>query len=165
MPCVITTVTLQANESYTLPPGATIIGASNPSAITSLNDCADLTNLETLTGYYLQWEMAADYGPSSDAWENATLDYVRIDSTIYPVNQNAYWTTQGWTVLYDVLKTIPTLASAVVVSDSCSGHVCFFRFNIQTLPSIAKNMYFHFTITDRTANPTGTQAFVQPIII
>lgn len=48
-PCTdqYTSITLSAGESFVLPPGATVIGASDPGALTSVNDCLDLSNLET----------------------------------------------------------------------------------------------------------------------
>ena len=87
MSCVITSVTLQANESYTLPPGATILGASNPSAITSINDCADLTNLETLECYCFQVVCTEEAGGTTPVFKP---DNIAITGLYLASNNTSY---------------------------------------------------------------------------
>lgn len=51
MACAYRSITLQAGESYVLPPGAEIISATDPTLIESVNDCANLDNIEELQCY------------------------------------------------------------------------------------------------------------------
>lgn len=47
--CITKSITLSAGESFVLPPGATLLGATDVGNLTS--ECADLDNLESATCY------------------------------------------------------------------------------------------------------------------
>lgn len=69
MACIIKSVTLAEGETFVLPPGAELIGATDPGAITSVNDCAPTDNLQTLACYTCIIGVGAEDGNASQLWE------------------------------------------------------------------------------------------------
>lgn len=69
MSCIIKSVTLAEGETFVLPPGAELIGATDPGAITSVNDCAPTDNLQTLACYTCIIGIGAEDGNASQLWE------------------------------------------------------------------------------------------------
>jgi hypothetical protein len=62
-------ITLAPKETYVLPAGAQIVSATDPNLITSLNDCANLDNLEALECYVIPLVATdADSLDSQSAW-------------------------------------------------------------------------------------------------
>jgi hypothetical protein len=70
----LVSVTLSAGQSFILPPGATLVGASDINSLQS--DCADLLNLEQFECYVCAIPIAAEDGgattASSQYWEANT---------------------------------------------------------------------------------------------
>lgn len=88
IPCAdkYTVVTLAEGESYVLPPGAVLVGASDPSLLTSLNDCLDLTGVETpeCYGFYFH-ESVANPNPG---FGDTVLEGIQINNVRYPFSSS-----------------------------------------------------------------------------
>ena len=82
MSCSFKSVTLIAGEQFVLPPGAEIVSASDPTAISSTHDCAgDLTKLEVPQCYVVGMGQADGSGNNiSDGWAYG----ISIDNIQYP---------------------------------------------------------------------------------
>ena len=81
--CVYTSVTLQTSEQYVLPPGAVIVSATDPTKITSTNDCADLTQLETAQCYGFFVSESQSTGGDA-AYNNVEAEGILVGGTYYP---------------------------------------------------------------------------------
>lgn len=68
---IYNSIVLQPGEQFTIPPGATLVGADDPESITS--DC-ELPELETLECYTAVLIIGGTEGNESQAWEAAASD-------------------------------------------------------------------------------------------
>jgi len=133
---------LKAGEKFILPPNSKVI------AITGALDstCNNLPTPETLDCYSFQWELE---GPNtgSDAWENGTIDNIKIGDAIIPVNGDGFLpNNNGEAILIRAME----LAGFIDVSTSLSMltrrglfSVCF-----KTTASIAARSYLSMHSSD-----------------
>lgn len=154
IPCVdkYTTVTLAEGESYVLPPGAVLVGATDPSLLTSLNDCLDLDNLEEFECYVCPIPIGAEDGDDSQYWEPTIGTNSETNITGYTLSGISYNFSTSYesasignfintTNLLNELKAVLpiTFATYASVSDVNRGTLNYFV--IKTIPSIAKSLY------------------------
>jgi hypothetical protein len=81
--CVYTSVTLQTNEQYVLPPGAVLVSTTDPTKITSVNDCADLSQLETAGCYGFYISSSISTGDDA-AYDTVTVQGITVGGVYYP---------------------------------------------------------------------------------
>lgn len=179
-PCPIRSITLQAGESYVLPPGAEIISATDIDLIESTNDCANLDNVEDLNCYIFVLIGAKEEGSDSNPWQGDSETQVNsltvgqiIYSNVTTIMGDAgdYFTDRLASIIsadqnLNGILLDPTSAWAVDTETSPNntrGAVATLCF--KTVPSLAAQMYL--TIQTRlTATPSPTYAYarVYPIL-
>jgi hypothetical protein len=179
-PCAIRSITLQAGESYVLPPGAEIISATDVTLIQSNNDCANLDNVEDLNCYIFVLIGGKNEGSDSNPWQTdaeTRVNSLTVGQIIYS-NVTAgmgdagnYFTDQLASIIsadqnLNGILLDPTSAWAVDTEtspDNTRGAVATLCF--KTVPSLAAEMYL--TIQTRlaaTPSPTFAFAKVYPIL-
>lgn len=148
----LVSVPLSAGQSFILPPGATLIGASDKTKLQS--DCADLLNLEELECYIIPLN-AADNGPENElrVWSNDTTKLVGINvgNTFYNFGIGVgtwiadsgevfTWQIQNWINNHPILKNTLTCGGNASTGDTGGrgggGTLCF-----KTFPSIASTIH------------------------
>lgn len=156
-PCSYNSITLQSGQSFVIPPGGQIIGASDIDLITSQDDCVDLTNLEDAEcyGFFLS-ESISDGGDA--AYNDVQIQGIIVNDITYsfstPINPPNF--PSSGTVPTSFLNDLQDRLSALSIgglffdfsgwgqSTPSSGDasntvmVCF-----RTFPSIATNMYVY----------------------
>jgi len=148
-------VTLLPGESFTLPPGATLIGASNPANITST---CPLPTLETLACFVAMMGGTDSDSAEDTYWEpDSRARLVGFDlsgvRTLFPSpvgGVNGCYDGPGMiTQLQTALPAIIFADSGAKVEDSPLGDVgsCLSYILIQTIPSVANNLRLVFTST------------------
>jgi hypothetical protein len=80
--CIYTSVTLQTSEQYVLPAGAVIVSATDPTKITSVNNCADLSQLET-AGCYGFFISESDSNGDA-AYDEVKVQGITVGDVYYP---------------------------------------------------------------------------------
>jgi hypothetical protein len=150
-------ITLSPGESYVLPAGAQILAVSDINSISSQNDCADLSKLEDLVCVQIHWAIQPDDGGSTAPWSVAGgpdsycigigINDVEYDFTISnPVADD-----------YSLIKTrinqVSGISGVVTCYDSSNdgaptGERIKYSVKLQTLSSIAENIYLRFQVVD-----------------
>lgn len=112
MSCITSSVILQPGQPFVLPAGATIIAATDPTSLTSVNDCADLTNLETFACYAIQVQESVSDGGDA-AYNNVYITGAVFNDVSYTfstpvsfVNCSACTPTSSINQLQDALNEI-----------------------------------------------------------
>lgn len=145
MSCIISTVTLQPGQSFVLPAGATIIGATDSGSITSVNDCADLTAIEDFTCYGVTYGNALQDGGQDSVYKTVNIYGIRADNIEYPFIA-PITTGTGLTDIVNALNETPygglfTTVQTSFSFNSIRGRVTYVSF--KTLPSFANDLYFY----------------------
>lgn len=160
--CTTKSIKLLSGESFILPPGAKVIGATDPAFLTSKDDCADLTNLETLQCYICAIPIAAENSGDEQYWESrstvytstpALKGYVLNDETPVFFTQGTHSNVIGAYWFYDPgilsdnivfqteLKTLIPGIVQTVVGNANGGNTGTLNYIlIKTIPSIADNL-------------------------
>lgn len=172
-PTIFRSITLAPGESYVLPAGATIISATNSSAITSENGCAgDLTNLETLECYRFAFGKDTDNN-TEHPMDDAALQSLIINGVSYDISTSIMSSANGsslsWcpTVENKFSLNVPEIVQYLdCASTGCYGENigtdkrCEYRLDVRTIPSIAENMEIYMT---GKAFPNGL--YIHPVKI
>jgi len=179
-PCPIRSITLQAGESYVLPPGAEIISATDIDLIESTNDCANLDNVEDLNCYIFVLIGAKETGSDSNPWQEDSETQVNsltvgqiIYSNVTTIMGDAgdYFTDRLASIIsadqnLNGILLDPTSAWAVDTEtnpNNSRGAVATLCF--KTVPSLAAQMYLTIqTRLEGTPSPTFAYARVYPIL-
>lgn len=178
VPCTTkyTSVTLSAGESYILPPGATIISATDPSALTSVNDCFDPSTLETPVCY----EFA--FGRDADNNDDHPMDSAYIQSlylggnqgTAYDINTNimgscctgsSQWAPGLASKFANNVPLVVEYLGTSLIGCFGSGFLtndkrCEYRVRVKTIPSIGKDMWMYL---GGKGFPNGLWIAAQPV--
>lgn len=138
-------ITLLPGESFTLPPGATVIAVSG----TLDSTCDDLPNPEALQCYSIQWEIE---GPNSgsDAWENGVINSLVIGGTTTTVNANAYLNDDDGHAKVIGAFTAAGVFSGITTGLESVGDMNKFGVCFKSIPSIAADVYLVITSGDHT---------------
>ena len=150
MSCNYKSITLAAGEEFILPPGATIVSASDTTAIGISNYCTNLNDLEELECYNVLF-VSADNHDNGDTHlgEPTTHEIVglHVNNTFYPYSLRAAdcgrwetWRIADWISNHVELKNI--IFPFYTGNDGdCNnggyGTMCF-----KIIPSLAADMYF-----------------------
>jgi hypothetical protein len=148
--CTTKSVKLLSGESFILPPGAKLIGATNPSLLTAKDDCISTENLEELQCYVCPIPIAAEEGDKTQYWEAVnqtpklvgyTLNdtYTAFSTGPFPANDPGTFGGSQTAILAEMLN-IPGIISAdwFLNADWDRGSLNYFLIN--TVPSVANNL-------------------------
>ena len=180
-PCTIKTVTLQANETFVLPPGAELIFATDSSLITvSPVECTPTDNLETLKCYAYRFSgQRGSANNRTENWEkysggNFYVNGIVVNDVYYPFTSPI----QGWDPttqnFQDAINTVTQYSGILNVyysdysedsrqSNGGSGwtNVVY----IKTIPSIANTLLFKISTVvqnqDSVNGGSSTEAYVK----
>lgn len=169
-PCVYKSVTLAPNEQFNLPPGATLVGASNTSAITST---CPIDALEELDCYVVIIPTSGLREPTP-----MNLDIADIDGFYLGGVKTSFSSPVGtsYTDLPNMLQTqLSTTSLSGALSDICrvwrdrstkEGECAYIFF--RTIPSVANNLTFsvagsHPGNSFTTPNSAGPFALEYPV--
>lgn len=181
MSCIIKSVTLQANETFVLPPGAELIAATDVNLITvSPVECAPTDNLETLKCYAFRFSGQMDHSgsPRKENWEgpgdsNFIVSGITVNDIYYPFSSSieAWQNSTSWST---ALNSIVQFSGIFTNITSVFGYDSTFLgasrgwttlVTLKTIPSIANNMLIKIsTLTnDQGSVPddTYTVAYVK----
>ena len=176
MSCIIKSVTLQANESFVLPPGATLIAATDPKLITvSPDGCTPIDNLETLKCY--AYRFSGQLGRDSNRtqnWElqedNFFVEGIVINDVYYPFASSI----QGWqnyTSFQSVIDTVTQFSGIITAFSNGMEADSYVNLGgnsgwtnvvyIKTVPSIANTLLFKIsTVVQNQASVPGGSSTV-----
>lgn len=153
MSCIIKSVTLQANETFVLPPGAELIAATDVNLITvSPVECAPTDNLETLKCYAFRFSgQEGTFNNRTQNWEQAENNFyvngIVVNDVYYPFN-NTIQAFQNNTSFQTSLNSI-TQYSGIITAyyndydyDSRGNSGWTNVVYIKTIPSIANTLLF-----------------------
>lgn len=85
MPCTYQSISLQPGESFVLPPGAILIGATDSGQLSSANDCLDTANLEQRACYFIEISQTDNDAPDDTSnYEEVYLKGIRLNNTFIP---------------------------------------------------------------------------------
>jgi hypothetical protein len=151
-------VTLTPGESYVLPAGAQIISVSDPTLLTSQNNCADLTKLEDTVCRRFRWAVERD-STSTGPWTtdnpfpaDAQCSGMGIDGVEYLFTSTTVAADD--TYIRNYVNALPSIGSTIVTcyDFAYAGGGTATRFpyyaDISTLSSIADKLYFIFEVVD-----------------
>lgn len=146
--CLIKSYTLSPGEPFILPPGATVIGATNVDGLTSL--CSDLENLEQVQCYVVILAGMANTNTKSDYFEETQQEVQGFElNGIFTAFDGGSVQNSGFLGSFDkdVLKSkllakLPGVLYAEglirnAVNNNTSSRTIIL---IQTIPSIGKNL-------------------------
>jgi hypothetical protein len=86
-PCTYNAITLQVGQSFVIPPGGVIIGASDIDLLSSADNCADLTNLEEAECYgFFFSESISDGGDA--AYNDIEVQGIIVNGVTYPFSSS-----------------------------------------------------------------------------
>jgi hypothetical protein len=162
--CVTSSITLQPNQPFVLPPGSTIIGTTDTASITST--CVDLTTLETFDCYVARFAGFSQGSGNGDTeyWEPG-------EQRIYGYKLNNIYTpfsvplenngTQGSFDMSDLANKLTALIPSIIATSisykghSTNGSNRMSCIVIKTLPSIANSLKIVYG-TDAPLDTAGT---------
>lgn len=184
MSCIIKSVTLQVNESFVLPPGATLIAATDPKLITvSPINCTPTDNLETLKCYAYRFSGADgdSFSSRKENWEgpgddNFNIDGITVSDIYYPFTSSfqAWQNSTSWATALNGIPQFSGIFTNITQAfnlDTSSGanRGWTVLVTLKTVPSIANNMFFNIStlINGQTTVPDGTytKAYVKGELI
>lgn len=154
--CTYHSITLQSGEQFNLPPGATIVTVSNPSAITSTNNCADLENLETPVCYFIQVSNGSD-GGRTGSLSSVYLKGFYIENTYYPF---AAGSIEVGAELYNMLQIPPffsptpdiNLSRFINEYESVFGTLVFKDFQFETDSDYGSGIWYIIKVPPSIGN-------------
>lgn len=173
MPCTekYTSVTLAAGEQFTLPPGATLVSATNIDAITD-DGCLDREQLEEMECYAIALT-ASDIDTAVNPWtsDDVYISKITINGIDYTVSGASNPGNYGDWV------TLPILETTINAHPEISGLFQDFvyngdwdRFNggvgslcFKTIPSIGDNMTITVRSTVNNVNDINIEIKVHPV--
>jgi len=151
--CIYKSVSLVKGESFKLPAGAVLVGATNTGSITTT---CDTSNLETLTCYSFKFAGACDTGSSSSAWEPALSHFVgiKVGDVYYPFTTPVLITnySQHEETFNSVMNVFSNFAFDYNVDCGSGNQVWDLYETFATFPSVANNMF----LVAKTVTTTGT---------
>ena len=160
MSCITSSVTLQPGQSFVLPAGATIIGATDSASIASVNDCADLTNIEDFTCYgvtYGESNPGQGVDPQTPVYDTVDIYGIRVNNVDYPFT-SSITTYTALTGIITALNQTPYggLFTNVLTASTPSpnrGNVRHLSF--KTLPSFANDLSFYGIASGQISAPSS----------
>ena len=174
-PCIINSVTLQAGESFVLPPGAQVISVTNQTALTSVDNCLDLTQVETPVCYCFQIISTESSGVPSMVYneDNVYIKALYLSNTDqeYAMTELGGSPAGGWGNIYaGIISSLEgavnigaTISGACVTQDSDGSGpagnvitVCF-----KTVPSIGNYLFLKLE-TAALLNPDFVSTYYLP---
>lgn len=177
----IKSIALDPGESYILPAGATVISVSNSVIYASENNCAPLTNLEPLGCYIAGIGAYSDGGdPTYGETNNGAGEYPLVCKGAYQNGIYIPFTTgdlqaglggpnagcfDGLTLGTKLIEIIPGILqrdASSVIGTSSSVHNCLTFIQVQTVPSLAENLYLWMahSVSLDGGNPGGTDFII-----
>ena len=174
--CTTKSIKLASGESFILPPGAKLIGASNASLLTAKDDCISTENLEELQCYVCLVPIGAKetnvFNPSEQYWESHNNN-VTGSPKLTGYNLNGTYTafSTGPFVAYDPGYFLGT--TLVDEIKGISGVIDFIyntanfdieegqlnMFIIQTIPSVANNLELVVSVDVPNINPGNANGY------
>jgi hypothetical protein len=140
--CVYKSVDLVKGESFKLPSGAVLVGATNTASITTT---CDTSNLETLTCYSYKFAGACDTGDSSTAWEPALSYFVgiKVADIYYPFAVPVLITnySQHEETFNSVMNVFSNFSFDYNIDCGAGKQGWDLYETFATFPSVANNMY------------------------
>lgn len=152
IPCTVKymSIKLTEGEQLILPPGAVVVGITDPGAVTSLNDCLDLTGVETPVCYEFSFGRDNDNN-DEHVMDDGELGNILIDGVAYDISTSIMGSSGTWcpTVATKFATNVP----AVIEYLDCELIGCFgsptkrceYRIVIRTIPSIAAVTQIYLT--------------------
>lgn len=161
--CTYQSITLQAGESFILPPGAELVSASNLSNITSENDCLDLTNIEEVQCYGVIFGDSNPGGSETPVYNTVDIYGLRVDNIDYPfvgtITANSSATAIKSAIDTTTFGPLITNITIQLVDSPDRGNVLYVAF--QSIPSITSDMYFYGLGTGEISGDSpGTSASI-----
>jgi hypothetical protein len=161
--CTYQSITLQAGESFILPPGAELVSASNLSNITSENDCLDLTNIEEVQCYGVIFGDSNPGGSETPVYATVDIYGLRVDNIDYPfvgtITANSSATAIKSAIDTTTFGPLITNITIQLVDSPDRGNVLYVAF--QSIPSITSDMYFYGLGTGEISGDSpGTSASI-----
>ena len=161
--CTYHTVTLQPGEQFNLPPGAVIVSVTDPGAITSVSDCANLDNIETPQCYIVA--VGKPDCPSNMCRANV-FGYI-LNGVEYPFSSPIYVNTDQDAIADSI--TASAIGGAAIIQ-LCSGNKYLHQadagnpgdtwwYTISTIPSIGNNLALYGDIQYSNDNGSGWTNF------
>jgi hypothetical protein len=166
-------VKLEAGEPFTLPPGATLIAATNAAGLEST---CDLPNLEQLECYAVCMAISEDDGNQTDNLTVTVIEGIKVGATKYPFGtpisvRDELGAILAGGLLSDVMPAdvskgyiqgqIQGLSIGSIILGLCAsvehyeGYGLYYVF--QTIPSIAESMSFYgWSNVGNTGSGTGS---------
>lgn len=160
MACTYRTITLQPGESYVLPAGAEIISATDSATITSVNDCANLDNLEEIGCYGFVIASHDGSAAGTEVWVPPNVIYtgVTLSNVFYPFAAPA-----SYSSITDIVTQLQGLSFGSSMTNFCTSssddgtadsNKSYIIFN--TIPSIANNLELYgYTAGPNNGGGTG----------
>lgn len=174
-PCTYNAITLQAGQSFVIPPGGEIIGASDVNLIIAEDNCADLTNLEETECYGVIIAETTVGGGGSTAYDEVFVNGIIVNEIVYTFSSsvNLPLFTNPGAVPTSFITDLTTKLSELSIGGlffnfsgwgqrtpnagdgSNTAMICF-----TTFPSIATNMRF-FGVGYSYSAPPGIPTAIQ----
>ena len=144
MSCIYKSITLTEGETFVLPPGAELVGASDTGAITSTNDCAPTDNLEALLCYQMIFSLNSNVTPSvnlenTDATTSVSIDLLGVE---YLVAQSSNPSNAQFTAAL-TSAGLTGIITNTSLSIGTTGSRWNFVYYFKTIPSVASNVKIH----------------------
>jgi len=162
--CTYHTVTLQPGEQFNLPPGAVIVSVTDPGAITSINNCANLDNVETILCFGTTFGDANEgSGGQTPVYNDVNIYGVTVNGINYPFSSSVLTTGSSPAAILAALNETSFGAlfsdcDTSLSSDSNRGNVLYVSF--KTIPSIVQDFFFYGIGTGQVS---GTPSSSVPI--
>ena len=151
-PCIYRSIALAAGESFVLPPGAELIGATDSTQLSSENDCANLDNVETPECYCFQIVCTEEGGGTTPVFKEDNVSitglYVASTNTSYPFTianpttiQSIYYTGEAALQSTQTIGGLITNTCKAYDSDSSGDRGQVVTLCFKTLPSIGDYLF------------------------
>jgi len=159
-PCIYRSIALAAGESFVLPPGAELIGATDSTQLSAENDCANFDNLESISCFGTTWgDSNPGSGGQSPVYEDVFLYGITVNGVNYPFSSSVLDTGSTSTEILAALNETPFGASfsdcdTSLSTDSNRGNVLYVSF--KTIPSIVEDFFFYGLGTGQVSGTTSS---------
>lgn len=171
--CTYRSVVLKEGETFILPTGATVIGATNPDGFTSINDCVNTDNLETLQCYIAKVVLfdngnnAGEFFEANPAYQN--MIGFTFNDTFYSVSpttpaSSIYQPSATENIMKKMQDQIPAIVDYNgIYHDDGSNYNWMYIYQILTFPSIAENLFINLTADAENFSP-GSTPYIVPFL-